>query len=393
MRDWTLLDFAYVIAKRKRFVGGAFLIAAIVSVTVSLLLPKWYRATATIMPPRKDLGLFGLEQALPMGSFNLLGFSEETLKYKAVLESRVVAEKVIQKFDIMNRYHKKRLDDALKYIRNKTNIEINEENTISVSVLDRKPQGAAAMANEYVRLLDSLLTHFDVEKARNDRIFIGRRLEQNKRDLARAEEKLKEFSLRYGAIDLPSQTQAEIENAAEVQAKIYATEVELGVKSRYLSPKHDEVRRLRFQLEELKRQLASMKFGPVSSLDDKSGNEGVMIPFQHIPDVAMEYARLYREVEVQSKLYEFLMQQYEQARIREAKTTPVVQVLDYAVPPQRKAKPKRALIVASATLLVTLLAALIATAQERIEQMKLKEPERYARYQELSSLIRLRRRK
>lgn len=391
MRDWTLLDFAYVVVKRKRLVGGVFLFAAILSVIVSLLLPKWYRASATIMPPRKDLGLFGIEQSLPMSSFNLLGFSDETLKYKAILESRVVAEKVIRKFDIMGRYSKKKLDDALKYLSKQTDIQINEENTITVAVLDRKPKIAAAMANEYVRLLDSLLTHFDVEKARNDRIFIGRRLEQNKRDLAQAEEKLKEFSLRYGAIDLPSQTQAEIENAAEVQAKIYATEVELGVKLRYLSPKHDEVKRLRFQLDELKRQLASMKFGPVSSLENRNGTNGVVIPFQHIPDLAMQYARLYREVEVQSKLYQFLMQQYEQARIREAKTTPVVQVLDYAVPPERKAKPKRALIVASATLLATLLAMLVAVSQERIEQTKRSDPERYKRYQEISGLIHFRR--
>ncbi len=393
MREWTLLDFLYVIARRKKLVGGAFVAAAVLSVIVSLLLPKWYQASSTIMPPRKDLGLFGLEQALPMSSFNLLGFSEETLKYKAILESRVVAEKIIRKFDIMARYHKKKIDDALKYLRKKTNIEINEENTITVSVLDRDPNVAAAMANEYVRLLDSLLTHFDVEKARNDRIFIGNRLEQNKRDLARAEERLKEFSLRYGAIDLPSQMQAEIENAAEVQAKIYATEVELRVKSRYLSPEHDEVRKLQFQLEELKRQLASMKFGPVRSLDDEHGDESVIIPFQHIPDIAMEYARLYREVEVQSKLYEFLMQQYEQARIREAKTTPVVQVLDIAVPPQRKAKPNRAPIVASPPGLVTLWATAVSVAQERIEQMKQTDPERYRRFQELTGLISVRRRK
>jgi tyrosine-protein kinase Etk/Wzc len=394
MREWSLIDLLYVLVQRRKLilwaVGGSF----VLSVAISLLLPKWYRASSTIMPPRKDLGLFPVEQAMVTSSFNLLGYSEETLKYKAILESRAVAEQIVRKFRIMERYRKRRLEDAIRYLRKKTSVDINEENTITVSVLDRDPQIAAAMANQFVHLLDSLLTYFDVEKARNDRIFIENRLEQNKRDLALAEEKLKEFSLRYGAIDLPTQIQAEIQNAAELQARIYATEVELGVKSRYLSPQHDEIRELRFRLEELRRQLASMKYGPTASSDNGQGGERMLlIPFGDLPHVAMENVQLYREVQVQRKLYEFLVQEYEQARIREARNTPVIQVLDPAVPPQRKAKPKRALIVIAATLLTSFFACLVAIAQARAEEMKRTDPERYQRYKELLALLVPRRRR
>ncbi|MDZ7374217.1 MAG: Wzz/FepE/Etk N-terminal domain-containing protein [candidate division KSB1 bacterium] len=383
MSEWTLVDVLYALARRRRFVLGATAISFVVSIVVSLLLPKWYRASATVMPPRRDLGLFSLEQTIPVSSFNLLGYSEETLKYKAILESRVVAEKVIRKFRIMERYGKRRMDDAIRYLRKKTSVDINEENTITISVLDRDPETAASMANEFVRLLDSLLTHFEVEKAKNDRIFIANRLEQNKRDLQAAEDRLKEFSLKYGTFDISLQTQAEIQHAAEVQARIYATEVELGVKSRYLSPEHDEIRRLRFQLEELRRQLGEMRYGPNSSLFDEKSAAGLVIPFEQLPSVAIQYGQLYREVRVQRQLYEFLTEQYEQARIREARTTPVIQVLDPAVPPQRKAKPKRALIVLASTGVVGIWACLVVLLLARAEEIQHRDPERYRKYVEL----------
>jgi len=235
------------------------------------------------------------------------------------------------------------------------------------------------MANAFVFYLDSLNTKLNIQKAKNDRIFIEKRFIQNKLDLAKAEMELKQFQEKYGAVSLTEQTEAAIQGAAELQATIFATEVELGVKNQYLTPDHDDIVRTKNKLTELRKKLDEMKFGSIQAKDGKKRNQELFIPFAEIPEVGLEYARLFREVEVQNKLFVFLIQQYEQAKIMEAKNIPTVQVLDQAVPPIRKAKPKRLFIMLGAGLVSLFLSLAFILLVEQIQRLKEFNDERYAK--------------
>lgn len=378
----TLLDYFVVFARQRWLIILNFVVVTILAFVISSLLPKWYRATATILTPKKDTGLMGLSGLaanLPFAGLDLLKGSDEVRTYKAILESRSVMEAVAKKFDLQSWYKARNIENTIKTLREKVTVEIMEDGPLTVSVLDKKPDRAAAMANAFVFYLDSLNTKLNIQKARNDRVFIEKRFNQNKADLAKAELELKQFQEKYGAVSLPEQTEAAIQGAAELQATIFATEVELGVKNQYLTPDHDDIVRTKNKLTELRKKLDEMKFGSVGAKDGKNRNQELFIPFAEIPEIGLAYARLFREVEVQNKLFVFLIQQYEQARIMEAKNIPTVQVLDQAVPPIRKAKPKRLYIMFGAGLVSLFLSLAFILLVEHIQRLKEFNDERYAK--------------
>lgn len=379
MRGGTLFDYLFALVKWRRWIAINFIAVCLLTTMIVFLLPKWYRATTTIMPPRKDFGVLGLSTVidnLPFAGFDLLKGSEDLLIYVAILNSRTVMESVAEKFDLQRIYEVEDPEKAVKALRKNVEIRIEKEGIISVSVLDNDRQRVAAMANAFAEYLDSLNVELNIEKARNNRIFIERRFDQNKEDLRRAEEELKAFQEKYGAIALPEQTAAAIKGAAELQAKIMLTEVELRLMEKYLAPTHDEVVRKRNELAELRKKLNEMKYGSGSVADGKV-NEDLFIPFIEVPQVGLDYARRFRELEVQKTLYQLLIQQYEQAKIQEAKDVPTVQVLDKAIPPLRKAKPKRLTIVLLSGISATFIFIFFIFASERLRLLQHEDPQRY----------------
>jgi uncharacterized protein involved in exopolysaccharide biosynthesis len=356
-----------------------FILVGVVAAIVSLFLPKWYRATATVLPPRQQLGGLGLalmQNNLPLPSLGLLSGSDETLTYVALLESNTVMKAVAEKFKLGDVYQTDHIQETLRALRGNVEVEISKEGTITISVLDRDPRRAADMANAFVFYLDSLNTAIKTQKARNDRMFVEKRLTQNLRDLKAAEESFKRFQETYGAISLPEQTEAAITAAAQLEAEIIAAQVELAVQEKYLSPSHSIVINLRNRLQELENKLASMTTGGSTNSSSDEGFE-IFIPFAELPDIGVKYARLLRDLETQNNLYKLLLQQYEVAKLQEAKDTPTVQVLDPAEPPYRKAKPKRAIIAILAALSATFLLAIAALFIEKLNWLKDADPVTY----------------
>jgi uncharacterized protein involved in exopolysaccharide biosynthesis len=368
-KNVNLIDYIYVLVKWRKLIVTYFLIVTVAAVIISLLLPKWYRSTAVIMPPTTSfpgLEIASLVSKLPISGLGLPGMgSEETQSFMAILKSRTLMERLIYRFDLINVYEKKDIELALRAFSENIEIVLEDEGQISISVLDKDPERAAGMAQTMVSALDSIYTNLNVQKARNDRVFIEDRLNQNKRDLKTAEEKLRDFQSEHGVVDIPEQTKAAIIGAAELQSQIYATEVELGTKKIYFAADHVEVMLTQSKLRELKKKLAELKLGvPGNRNGSINKNDDLFIPFESVPDLGMEYFRLFREVEVQNRIFEFLTQMYEQAKIEEAKDTPSLQVLDSPRVPLRKAKPKRAIVVLVACLFSLILTCIYVFSKE-----------------------------
>ncbi len=380
-QQYTLIDLLYIIRKNLKIFTIVFLVSATISVIISLLLPKWYKASARLLPPKPESELFGLgslENMVPFAGLNLFGQDDEILELLAILQSRTMLNQIINEYDLINRYDVENIEEAREALLDNCEFEIEENGTLLISVYDKRPDIAASMANRFAKLLDSLNVHFKTGKAKQDRIFIENRLKEAEQALVDAEKRFKEFQETYGAIALTEQTKAAIEAAATLQAEIYAVEVELSVKEQSLSPKHYTVVQLRRQLEGLKKKLEELVGGKLAANGgDIAKPENLFIPFEELPELGLKYARLFREVEAQAKIYEFLYKQYEQAKIREAHDTPTLQVLDPAVPPIRKARPKRSLIVlisVFATMMFTFLLFLI---KDMLLSLKEESPQKY----------------
>lgn len=385
-KETGVLDYLLALYQYRKLLTINFIAVSIVTAVIVFLMPKWYQATAVVMPPKKDLGMMGLSSAianLPIGGLEFLKGSDEVMTYMAILKSRTVREAVIRKHDLVRVYEEEDIEKTLKAMEDNIDITLEREGTITISVLDKSPERVAAMANSFADYLDSINVELNIQKARNNRIFIEKRFTQNKEDMRRAEEELRAFQEKYGVIALPVQTEAAIKGAASLMAEIMATEVELGVKQKSLTPTHVQVIETQNKLIELNKKLNEMKYGSASAPTATNGNarsDMIFIPFNEVPEVGIEFARRFREVEVQKTLYQFIIQQYEQAKLQEAKDVPTVQILDRAVPPIYQAKPKRILTIALAGISATLILAAFLLVVERLRLLQEEEPEKYRRW-------------
>ncbi|MCK4966328.1 hypothetical protein KAS50_04815 [bacterium] len=383
----NILDYLIVLAKRKGLIITFTVFAAIITITLSLILPKWYRAESVIMPPESESGLLGVSSLLsqfdelPVGGLSLGKTSEKTKRLMTIMESRTIMEKVVKKFDLIKSYKEKNITDTIKRLRKYTTFKIQESDAISFTVIDKSPQKASDMANYFLSEMEKMNIELNIEKARNNRIFVEERYKQNKIDLRNAEEKLKEFMNTHNVVSLPEQTEAAIQAAAELGAEVYRIEIELGIKEKTLGRNHSTISSLKTELKEYQKKL--------DRLFDESENPAkkeisgditnLFIPFSKAPEIGVEYIRLKRDVGIQNKIFELLTTLYEQAKIEEAKDTPTIQILDRAVPPEKKYKPRRMILVVfwtSAAVIFSIILAFIFNFIERVSHADNKDYEK-----------------
>jgi len=375
-----LFDYLYILVKRRRFIIKTVLAVGILAAALSLLMPNWYMATASVLPPKRPGGLLSLLEGSGFSSLlrNLPGISgrfgsgQETYSYIAILQSRTAMERVVRKFDLMAVYDisDSSMDKAVRALRNNATFDFASEGNVVIAVLDKDRQRAADMANYFVDLLNELSVQLGTQEARNNLEFVERRYLQNQQDLKNTEDSLKAFQQRYGIYALPEQTAGAIKAASVLKAEADAREIELGILRRSFGDENSRVQTLRLELSEMNKKMSEMKFGTADWYKDQSLN--LFVPFKDVPEVGAEYIRRYRDFEIQNRMMEFLVPLYEQAKIDEQKDTPVVLVLDQAVPPERKAKPKRSLIV----LIIMALAAMFATTWVFVREIYDREKDR-----------------
>ena len=380
--DVTLFDYWEVIWRRKRGIGTLCFAIAFATLVVSLLLPKIYESTATLLPQLESNNGLGLGALLATGAASSaaqsLGISlpgspaTPTDLFNAMLKSRIMADEVIHRFDLMDRYEKKTMQETRIALEGATRIVVTKEKVIKVTVEDKDPQLASDIANFYVSNLDHLNQTLSVSKARENRKFIEQRVDDTRMALAKLENALKEFQTQNRTVAIEAQSKAMIEAAATIQAQIMAQEVQLQVVGTYLASDHPEIGRIKSSLSELRKQLQIMESG--KSAKERLPGDRLRPAITSVPALALEYGRLTRDLKVHETLYALLVAQYEQAKLAEARDTPTVQVLDPAIPAERKSRPKIALNVLIAGILSFLIGIFWAFVREAMDRRKAQPP-------------------
>lgn len=343
------LDLWVVLSRRRGLVAAILLISLVGTFGVStLMLPRMYESTATLLPQldsKESGGLAALLTATGAGGMaQNLGATLPNMPttptdvFVAILKSRVMADDVIAKFGLMALYGERTMHDTRAELADRVRIAVSKEKVIKVTVEDTDPQRAADIAAHFVTGLDRLNRTLNVSKAGQNRAFLERRLNETMDTMARAEEALRDFQAKNKAVAVEAQSKAMIEAAAMIQGQITAQEVQLQVMEGYLSPDNPDLSRVRSSIEELRKQLGLMESGKGAKGAAAGGRlHPAMVT---VPDLALQYGRLLRELKVQETLYALLTSQYEQAKITEARDTPTVQVLDPPVPADKQIKPR-----------------------------------------------------
>jgi len=379
-----LIDLMIVLAKHKKLICIVPLIAAVVSAGVSLALPETYKAAVKLLPPQQQqsgasalLAQFGGVASMAAG---VAGLKNPNDLYVGMLKSRTIADRLIARYDLKKVYQTELAESARMRLSENTAIASGKDGLITIEVEDRDQKRVAKLANSYVDELFNLTRTLAVTEAAQRRLFFERELESAKNKLAKAEIALKSALEKHGVISVDVESRTAVETMARLRAQISAKEIELNSMRAFVTSSHPEFQRAQEELNSLRGQLSKIENGQEKQGGEESAGANVQ-------QGGLESIQRFRDLKYFQMLYELLVKQYEAARLDEAKDPSIVQVLDPAVEPEHRAKPKRAFIVL-ASVIASFVAAVIAAFVLESKAKALANPASARKWAELVSRLR-----
>jgi capsule polysaccharide export protein KpsE/RkpR len=357
----SLVDLLTWVGESKRFIGGIALATGVVAAGISLLLPNVYTARTTMVPPNSQQQSGSAAALAALGNLGGLagGLGAKTPDelYVNLLRSDTVLRALDTQFKLKDRYEAKTYEElkskVAKYIRQSAE---KKSGIITVEVDDEDPQFAADLANAHSAEITRLLSRLAMSEAQQRRVFFESQLKDTKENLIKAEQALRQVQEKSGMVVLDKQAEAIIEAVAQLKTRIAEREIRLKVLRTATTAENPDVRMLMSELAALRAELARMESSTVAQ--GQGGEGGIDIPIGRLPSAAVDYVRAMREVKFQETMLTSMLKQFEVARLDEAKDAPALQQVDVALPPDRKSKPKRAVIAVGATLFAFFLASI-----------------------------------
>ena len=353
---WSVL-----LLERKRFIVRFVLGAAALAIVVSLLLPVRYEAKIVLLPPAQNssIGSSLLGQLGGMGALGSLASLAGGLSlknpadmYVSLLTSRTVEDAMIQRFGLMQEYHVKKMSDARKTFEHRsTAVAGSKDGLIRLTVEDGDPKRAAELANGYVEEFRKLSGSLAITEAARRRLFFEQQLQQSKESLTAAEDAMTKTQQSTGVLQIDSQARALIESAAILRGQVVAKQVQIEGMRSFATDDNPNVILAKQELAALQSQLDRVAGSKQDLGSDINMSKG------RVTQAGMEYLRRFRDLKYQETIFELLAKEFEVAKLDEAREGAIVQVVDVAVPPDRKSSPHRTLIVIGATILSFFVAA------------------------------------
>ena len=320
-------------------------VSLLIGAAIAFSMKLTFTATATILPPQAPqstasalMGQLGSIAGLGTGGAGGLLKNPSDI-YVAILQSRTIADHIIQQFHLDSLWKTKKQEDTRRALKKHAQFEAAKDGLIVITVKDPDPKLASVMANAFVSELYRMNSTLAITEAGQRRLFFDQQLEEEKNALAVAENDLRATQEKTGLIELNGQSEMAIRTIAETSAELRSREVELQAMRSYATDQNPDVNRLQVQIDTLRKQLSSQQNNQKGMLPGDT-----QVPAGRVPGEGMEYIRKLREVKYHQTLYDLLSKQYEAARIDEAKSAPIIQVVDHAVPPDKKSGPPRMLI-------------------------------------------------
>jgi len=346
-----LLDYFVILIKWKKFlIALLFPFMIITYLGIYFLIEEQFDSSALLVPAEDAsmggiaglIGNFGVNLPFDIGA----GSSPEMNMYNTIIYSRTNLQNIIDKFDLYKVYklssevkdYKKRAIESLS-----SSISANETefSAYELTVRANSPQLSADITNYIIKLLNEKLIELRTQKSKNNRIFLGERVEEIRQNLRNAEDSLMIFQEESGILEPEEQFKGLVTAFTTLETELITKQIEKSILEKLRGSNSPQVESINIEVNEFKKRLKEMK---------KYGTpEGIIPSIESMPENAMSYYRLFREVEINSKILEFVLPLYEQAKIEEKKDIPTLQVIDSAIPPAKKSFPPRTIL----TLLIT----------------------------------------
>lgn len=350
----SLLDITVLLVARKRFMIRFVLGAAALAIIIALVLPVRYEANIVLLPPAQNSSIASalLGQVGTLGALGSLtsmagGFGRTPADmYVSLLTSRTVEDAVIQRFGLMTEYREKRMSDTRKEFERRTKaVAGSKDGLIRITVEDGDPKRAAELANGYVDEFRKLSASLAITEAARRRLFFERELQQARDNLSAAEEAMRKTQQSTGVLQIDSQARSLIESAAVLRAQVVAKEVQIQGMRSFAAEDNPDLILAKQQLAALQSQLTQL-----AGSQHDAGSD-IILSKGRVTQSGMEYLRRFRDLKYNETVFELLAKELEIAKLDEAREGEIVQIVDAAVPPDKKSSPHRTLIVVAMTIL------------------------------------------
>ena len=392
----------------RRLLFRASAVGLLAATLVAFLIPKTYTSTAQLMPPDQQatsaMAMMAGMAAKAGGGLgamagDLLGIKSSGALFIGVLRSQTSQDRLVEKFDLRAVYGKRLVMDARTKLDENTSIsEDRKSGIISISVTDHDPQRAAAVANAYVDQLNSLVAELSTSSAHRERVFLEDRLRLAKQDLDEATNRLAQFSSKNNTLDIQTEGKAMLDAAGTITGELIAAQSQLEGLRQIYTDNNSRVRSLNARVAELRRQLeklggtqgnAARNSSSLSSAKgqaadppahqsaDEAAVQSDVMPYptiRSLPLLGAKYSDYYRRAKIQETVFELLTEQYELAKVQEAKETPSVKILDPAAIPERKSFPPRLLLMSLGTFLAAAMSVLWVLGSNQWQQADPSDP-------------------
>jgi uncharacterized protein involved in exopolysaccharide biosynthesis len=345
--DLTFLDVLLIITQRKKLVGIVTAACTAIALLIAFALPQEYTATVIILPPQGNSSmssmlagqLAGMNSAMGGVAGSMLGMKNINDMYVSMLKSRSVEDAVIQRFGLQSEYQKTYLADTRRELEKRAKIDgSTKDGLIRLNFEDRNPNRAAEIANGYVDQFRDLSQHLAITEASQRRVVFEAQLEKTKKNLEDADEAMKRTQLSTGMVQVDGQARAMIDSAAHLRAQIVSKEVQIEAMRSYAGDENPALTQAQTELDGLRSQFNKMVGSKGGSPDD------LFLPKGEVPQAGLEYVRRLRDVKYYEAIFDVLARQLELAKMDEAREGAFIQIVDAAVPPEKKSFPKRGML-------------------------------------------------
>ncbi len=323
--------------RNKKITIGIPFIISIITALISLLLPNWYKGTATIMPSIGGSSFGDLASLTGMNFGDIFGSSGEHSRIMTILESRSLKEQIVKKYDLIKKYDEENMEFAVEKLSGNISTVIGEQMQISINVYDKDQEKVADMTNFCIQCLDSINNSLYNKSGKNLRRFIEDRFATIKDSIEINQNRLQKLLETNDVISLEEQARLAIMQLSEIKSNMILKEMELDlIKSGTISES---------QYETIKAELLGLNKAYNTLLNNENTDDQLSINLREIPKIGIDIESLKAKLLYYEKIIEFLGPQYEKAKIDESKNFPTITILDYAVRPEKKAKPSRSKLV------------------------------------------------
>jgi len=351
LTEFDSVYFTGLLYKYKITIIIFVVIATIASVIISLLLPNWYASSSNLIPPKQSGSLLqgaigNISSALKDFGLTKMGGSggaAEQNSFLVVLESRTVKDSIIKLFNLSKRYEIEEyiMTNTRKELESNIEITYESEGNYTITIWDKNPDTAAAMVKAYIDIANSVGKDIFNRDARNNRMHLEKRLAQTDSMFTVIADSLQKYSKKYLIFSPEDQAKALSNSFSDLKAEKIKQEIMLDVLTNKYGTNDSYTKMQRNIVDEMENKLQAMTknagFAGNFALDESA-------------KIAIEYLRMYTELETFTKVKALLLPMLEEARLDEIRNQQTLFVLDDAIPAEKKDLPKRSLIVAGSAI-------------------------------------------